>query len=202
MGICLNFFILVNQALIIKITAMIQMKSILPDKQSKLRKFFSWIFQLIVFVSIFSIVSAWQQKDMLDNGQSPVSKISLLSVDGIAKHYNLNDKQNNTFIYFFAPWCRVCHASIDNLEEIYQTKPEATRIIVIALDWLSLNQINEFLSQHNLTMPVLIGTEQLQKEFKITAFPSYYLISKEGEIKSKGLGYTSEVGMRWRINAN
>jgi len=167
------------------------------------KQFLSWLFQLILLAFVFYTASWYQQRNMLVTGEKiKQSQLSLLSITGQAKHYQLDNGKNDTFIYFFAPWCSVCHASIDNLENIYRSKPEAIEIIVIALDWSSIDEVDEFLSQHELTMPILLGTNQVMKNFKIKAFPSYYLISRNGEIVSKNMGYTTELGINWRILFN
>ena len=71
---------------------------------------------------------------------------------------------------------------------------------MVALDWRSIEEVDQFLSQHKLTMPVLLGTNEVRDNFQISAFPSYYLISRLGEVQSKNIGYSTELGMKWRLN--
>jgi len=174
------------------------------SKQTTLkRRALSWVMQLIIFISIFYTISWWQQKDMLSIGNPLTNKsFSLLSSKGQVIHYRFDNGEKDTLLYFFAPWCGVCHASIDNLEEIYQSRPDDLNIFIIALDWGSIEEIDAFLAQHQLTMPVLLGTREVQQNFKISAFPSYYLISRKAEIQSKNRGYSTELGMALRLKFN
>lgn len=170
------------------------------NKQATKQKFLSWGFQLIIFLGIFLGVSWYQQKNMLTVGnQIKNAQLNLIGVNGQVHRSQLDNGKRDTFIYFFAPWCVICHASIDNLEKIYQSKPNELDIIVVALDWRSIEEVDEFLSQHKLTMPVLLGTNEVSERFQISAFPSYYLISRLGEVESKNMGYTTELGMSWRM---
>lgn len=167
------------------------------------RKIFSWLGQLILFVVIFYAISWWQQRDMLIKGEvTPVESFSLLTTSGEVLHHNFTNGNRDTLIYFFAPWCSVCHYSIDNIESIYQSSPQSLDIIVVALDWRSIEEVDEFLAQHKLTMPVLLGTRKLHQQFQVSAFPSYYLISKDGKISAKSLGYSSELGLKLRLKLN
>ncbi|MDH5433234.1 MAG: TlpA family protein disulfide reductase, partial [Gammaproteobacteria bacterium] len=113
-----------------------------------------------------------------------------------------SDNELPTLIYFFAPWCQVCHASIDNLEDIYQSEKDNINIYLVALDWKNLEEILDFLSQHQLSMPVLLGTNQTRSEYKIKGYPSYYLIDSDGKIVSKNFGYSTELGLRVRVLLN
>jgi len=169
-------------------------------KKTTLQKILSWGFQLIIYLGIFLGISWYQQKDMLAVGNSIKNpQINLINVNGQIHRSQLDNGKRDTFIYFFAPWCSICHASIDNLEDIYQTNPENLNIIVIALDWRSIEEVDEFLSQHELTMPVLLGTNEVRETFQVSAFPSYYLISRFAKVQSKNMGYSTELGMSWRM---
>ena len=89
--------------------------------------------------------------------------------------------------------------SIDNIESIRQSAPNENNFIVVALDWKNKQEVEAFLAEHSLNMPVLLGTEQTQQDYKIKGFPSYYVIDKNGLLRSKDFGYTTELGMRVRL---
>ena len=68
--------------------------------------------------------------------------------------------------------------------------------------WNTIIGIDQFLTQHSLTMPILLGTKALQHEFQISAYPSYYLIDKNGQVKARNKGYTTELGMKLNVSIN
>jgi len=45
-------------------------------------------------------------------------------------------------------------------------------------------------------MPVLLGTTETMKDFKIQAFPTYYVLDKEQKITKVSMGYSTEIGLR------
>lgn len=152
---------------------------------------------IAIYAMIVTAILWWQHRDMLAlNETLRDPNISLLDINGNPFHYSFANGEKDTLVYFFAPWCSVCHASIDNIEEVQESLPEGLNIIVIALDWSSVEEIDEFLTQHKLSMPVLLGTRKTQQNFRVSAFPSYYLVSRNGDIKARNKGYTTEFGMK------
>lgn len=168
-------------------------------KQTK-KNIVTWTSQILLFIGIFVAFSWWQQKDMLPtNSQELAPAFSLVSMDGEVIHFDPNKQTKSTLIYFFAPWCSVCHISIDNIESIRRSSPDKSNFVVIALDWKNKQEVASFLAQHSLNMPVLLGTKKTQQDYKIKGFPSYYVINVDGTLQSKDFGYTTELGMRVRL---
>ncbi|WP_444994115.1 TlpA family protein disulfide reductase [Aliikangiella sp. IMCC44359] len=161
----------------------------------------AWLFtELVIFIGIFMLIIWWQQKDMLSEGSTlSQTELTLIEINGKVKHHIFNNGERDTLVYFFAPWCKICDLSIDNLELLYQANYKNLDVIAIALDWKSINEVDLFLEKHELTIPVLLGNKQTQELFNISAFPSYYLISKNAEVRAKSRGYSTELGMNLSV---
>jgi peroxiredoxin len=171
----------------------------LMKKQTK-KNSLSWVSQILLFVGIFVVISWWQKKDMLPtSSQELAPAFNLVTMNGKVFNFNPKQQTKNTLLYFFAPWCRVCHVSIDNIESIRKSSPDKNNFIVIALNWKNKQEVEAFLAKHSLNMPVLLGTMQTQQDYQIKGFPSYYVIDKNGILQSKDFGYTTELGMRVRL---
>jgi peroxiredoxin len=162
-----------------------------------------WFYSLIqwIFLGIlWFLLTQWQQKEMLASDHATKApSFSLRSIKG--KQVNFFSKKQNKkiLLYFFAPWCAICHASIDNIEEIKRSFKDEIIIYAIALDWKNEQAIHHFLKSHTLSMPILLGTSSVKTNYKISGYPSYYIIGKDGMILSKDKGYTTEIGMRLRL---
>jgi len=113
------------------------------------------------------------------------------------KTISLNAQGKTTILYFFAPWCQVCHASIGNLQALFQ-KNEQLDVIAIAMDFTSSEEVMKFTSQHQLTFPIALGNEAIKQTFKISGYPSYYVLNEENMIIGKSMGYSSELGLYLR----
>jgi thiol-disulfide isomerase/thioredoxin len=109
----------------------------------------------------------------------------------------LKAEDKTTVIYFFAPWCQVCHVSISNLQALYE-KNEHIDVIAVALDYMNVEEIKDFSLKHQLTFPIALGTEQVKKSFKISGYPSYYVINEQNTVISRSQGYSSEFGLYLR----
>ena len=129
------------------------------------------------------------------------SKSPILDLDTVptlmGDTVSLNAQGKTTVLYFFAPWCQVCHASIGNLQALYQ-KNEQIEVIAIVLDYTDLDEVMSFTRQNKLTFPIALGNEAIKQKFAITGYPSYYVLSKDNIISSKSMGYSSELGLYLR----
>ncbi len=171
------------------------------------KKLATGAFQVLVFIGVFYLASQWQQRNMLDtNVQSIVPTLALPNINGTTQTTNFHDvkkPQQKTLVYFFAPWCTVCHYSVDALESIKQSTPqEDLNIVMVALSWKNIEEVKTFLDEHKITVPVLLGTNQTASDYKINGFPSYYLISNKGEIIAKDMGFTTQAGIKLRLLAS
>ncbi len=165
-----------------------------------IKKLLSYTSQILLFIAIFYGITLWQQKDMLETGsQNLAPSFALVDMDGKLIKFDPNAQTKQTLIYFFAPWCPVCHASIDNIESIKKSTGNSVNFLIIALDWKNKQEVEAFLAKHQLTIPVLLGTQSTLNQFQIRGFPSYYVISDSGQLTSKDMGYTTELGMRLRL---
>jgi peroxiredoxin len=160
--------------------------------------FRSTVIHIVVFALIFNVVSFFRELSLLPtDGEVVAPSFSLPQLGG-----GLFDKSQldgkNTVVYFFAPWCQVCHASMGNLENLYQDKKGEINVIAIALSYRSSNEIEDFVADKGLSFPVLLGTDELMSEYQINGFPSYYVFNEQGAIKAKSQGYSTELGLRLR----
>lgn len=164
------------------------------------RKIFSTI--LIIFI-VFNVTSYFQEMTMLDDGEisaihnnkSAYEPFQLPTLMGDT--VLLENRNKFTVLYFFAPWCHICHFSIENLEDIYLQNHDVN-VIAIALDYVSVEEVTEFSKQHQLTFPIALGNTAVKNSFKISGYPSYYVLDEENNIVSKSKGYSTKLGLYLR----
>lgn len=148
--------------------------------------------QSVVFFAIFQLLSWFKESDMLSTA-ADLSHYEFVLPTTVGETIGLTPKQT-TVVYFFAPWCTICHASIDNLQKIYQEN-EHIDVIAVALDYMDRKDINEFVSDHSLTFPVAYGNEEVKKAYRVRAYPSYYVVDESNTVLSKSMGYSTELGL-------
>ena len=147
----------------------------------------------IVTVVFFGI-TAWQERNLLANDQ-PATNFSL-PIHESTDTSLLFSPGRQTLVYFFAPWCSICKLSIGNLSAVNND----VNTVAVALDYQSANEITEFVGNQDVQVPVLLGNKLVGQSYKISAFPTYYLIDANGNIAEKSMGYSSSLGLRLRTN--
>lgn len=167
----------------------------------RLSKFFkSFVWNALIAAAILWGAHWWQTRNLLPaNGEIAAPYFRLVDMDGMDRDLSTLTGRN-VVLYFMAPWCSVCHASIDNLQAIRSKKShEELAIWIIALDYQDKSEVATFLEKHQLDIPVLLGTTAVHSDYKITAFPTYYILDKQGRIRSHVVGYSTETGLRLRL---
>lgn len=158
--------------------------------------FRSLALQTIIIIIAFNIVSLFRETSMLStNNDSPVAQFELTSLQG--ETVLIDSNGSDTVLYFFAPWCQICHMSIGNLEKIY-TGGKEIKVVAIALDFADAREVSEFVSRHNLSFPIALGNEAIKHAFKVSAYPSYYILDGDNRVKSRSMGYSTEIGLYFR----
>ncbi len=154
------------------------------------------LIQCLVFIAIFQLMSWFKQSDMLPDQYSTVTEQFILpTIDD--KTIALQSNKRNTIVYFFAPWCGICDVSIANLESVSKRNHNID-VIAVALDYSDKSEVLRFIQKHQLSFPVVYGNSQVKNAYKITAYPSYYVLDEESTVISKSMGYSTELGLYLR----
>jgi thiol-disulfide isomerase/thioredoxin len=162
-------------------------------------KVFSWGKELAVFGVIILSITAWQARNLLDaDGSVKLTEIRLVALEGGSTE-PLTREGKRTLIYFFAPWCQVCALSIGNLEYL---NPAEVNIVAVAMDYQSIEEVQDFVDQHQVLSHVLLGTQSLKDTFKLTGYPTYYLINEQKQVVASSIGYSSAIGLSLRTFFN
>lgn len=151
--------------------------------------------QIVFFILIFLTITWFRQLSMVDNNtqiETLVGHQQLLTINQTTTLLTVDDKPS--VLYFFAPWCQICHLSIENLESFARKNPHY-HVVAIALDYMNEQEVIQFAKRHELTIDVALGNEQLKQNFQITGYPSYYVVDEQQKIKGKSLGYSTELGL-------
>ena len=161
-------------------------------------KWASILFEASIIILVLLLFSWFQNRGTIASEHSVAPDFTLQSIDG--KTYQLSQlKGKKVLIYFFAPWCSICHMSGDNLNDLREARDkDELEILVVGLSWDNVDEIKQFAEDLELTMPVLIGTEKQLIDYKIKGFPTYFVIDEDGKVKSASVGYSTEIGMRFR----
>jgi hypothetical protein len=162
----------------------------------KLKRYFlTSVKQIAILMAIFAVISSWQTRAM-PKGKAPV--VSVTALDGESFEIPNTQTPKITLIYFFAPWCAVCRASMRNLDAVREWVP-ALAVHAVALDYESTESVLNFVREVGVTSPVAFGHSEVREAWKISGYPSYVIIGKDQDIQSASIGYSSQLGMLARV---
>jgi thiol-disulfide isomerase/thioredoxin len=151
--------------------------------------------EILLVIAIVYSIHWWRTRDLLpDSGLTPAPGFELEDLQG--NRWSEESLPGVTVLYFFAPWCGVCNASAHQLRWFHRWS-DGVRLVLVALDWNSVDEIREYATRHRLEAPVLIGDAATALRFRIGGYPTYYVIS-DGRIVQRDFGYTTAFGLWWR----
>lgn len=148
-----------------------------------------------LIITAFVLVSMWQTRNLPDDEHTP--PLEMVWLDDRGADSVMVPGQVGV-IYFFAPWCFYCRASIDNLNDLVDSGQLAWARAV-ALDYENLDDVREFIDDTGVDLPVLLGSQKTTKDWQIRGFPTYFVIDGKGKIVSRSVGYSTKIGLKTRI---
>ena len=162
------------------------------------KKAISWGIQLLIFIGIFYGVSKWQSRNLLPEKTS-APDFTLKSLSN--KDFSLSDQKGKKIVlYFFSPWCTVCKLSSGNIVELRKDRSkDKVAIFAIGQSYRNVDEVKGFAKKHKLNVPVLLGNRSISSDYKISAFPTIYIIDEHGKVKDRVVGYTTEIGLKLRL---
>ncbi len=170
--------------------------------QPKIRQFLkqhSGLFlNALFFVAVFLVVSAFQARNMLSTSGETAPALDGPLLRGGS--YDIAAAGNRPMlVYFFAPWCKFCAVSSDNLTRLRRLRDdESLEILTVVLDWQDLEEVRNYVERHELDLPVVLGDSQIAQDWRVHAFPTYYVLDSNRRIRRRDLGYSTQFGLWWR----
>lgn len=155
-------------------------------------------FNALFFVAVFVAVSTFQARNMLSTSSMEAPALNGPLLRGGS--YDIGAVRGRpVLVYFFAPWCKFCAVSSDNLTRLRRLRDDdSLEILTVALDWQDRDEVRNYVDRHKLDLPVVLGDTQIAQDWRVHAFPTYYVLDSERRISRRDLGYSTQFGLWWR----
>jgi peroxiredoxin len=154
--------------------------------------------EIAVFVLLMVLVYIYQTRNLISSDGVPAPTLSGQLLDG--DNFDIADLNSvHTLVYFFAPWCAYCSASMDNINRLRRWEDmESLSIVLVAIDWQSSDEISGYADRHGLNVPIVLAERDDAKRWRVYAFPTYYVLDKDRRIVSSDMGYSTMAGLYLR----
>lgn len=158
----------------------------------KRKRWVRWARDVALVFLVVILVQWWQTREMA-KGQAP--EITGALIDG--GEISLSDYRGQpVLVHFWATWCPVCRAEDGTIHSLAEDYP----VLTIATNSGDADEIRQYLSENQLSFPVLLDESgQLGTDWGIKGVPSSFVVNGAGEIESVAVGYTTEIGLRFRM---
>jgi thiol-disulfide isomerase/thioredoxin len=166
--------------------------------QQFLTKRASLFLNALFVVAVFLLVSTFQARNMLSTSGEPAPALNGPLLRGGS--YDIAAAGDRpVLVYFFAPWCKFCAVSSDNLTRLRRLRDEdSLEILTVALDWQDRDEVRDYVERHKIGLPVVLGDRSIAEDWHVYAFPTYYVLDSERRIRRRDLGYSTQLGLWWR----
>lgn len=154
------------------------------------KNWWRWLLELGLVVLVFLAVDQWRSQSLL----APAHQVPPAVLPVLDGNTETLPADGPALVYFFAPWCTVCHLSIGNLIALAHQQPGLT-IQLVAQDYQSVEEVRRFIADQQLPFMVLLGNRQTAVDWQVSAYPTYYLLDAQGRITARSMGYSSELGL-------
>lgn len=110
------------------------------------------------------------------------------------------------FLNFWASWCGPCKAEKPHMQKVHEEYKDEEVVIlavnVTAVERNGIEDVNTYLDKNKFTFPVLYDQDgSVATQYRVRAFPTTYILNKEGIIVQRIEGALSDERMKAQIEA-
>ena len=127
--------------------------------------------------------------------------------DQFGKSHKLEDYKGKViFLNFWATWCGPCRSEMPEIQKLYEEYPAMgndSEVVILGVAGPGIGQegtvsdITKFMEENGYTYPVLMDeTGELFEWYGISAFPTTYMIDRDGNLYGYVTGQLTEDIMR------
>ncbi|MFI3115876.1 MAG: cytochrome c biogenesis protein/redoxin [Clostridia bacterium] len=156
---------------------------------------------LLIVMGAMTLNSVDIQAETLDNNELKNDEIAEVEENSLSYTFNLTDQYGKThnlddyqgkviFINFWATWCPPCIAELPYIQKIYENFGyNEGEVIILGVTTPGVfnesgeEYISNYLQENGYEFPVMMDfTGKILSDFDVTAFPTTFMIDKNGDV--------------------
>ena len=155
-------------------------------------RWLSWLVYIVLFLVVVQGANWWKSRDAQSGNLSEFSGELMNGAEFTIAEFS----GKPVLFHFWATWCPICDLEKDSIESISHDYP----VISIASWHEEEAEVKAYMLENQLTFPVMLDNSgELAQSFGIKGVPASFILSPNGEIKYVESGYSTELGLRFRL---
>jgi peroxiredoxin len=164
--------------------------------RARTRWWVRWSVDLLLVALVLTAVSAWQTRNLPQGEPAPDFTLRTLSGEQV----RLSELRGKPVVLaFWAPWCGVCKMESSTLSGFRSLVGDSAHVLSVAVAYEDEEDVRRFAREQEVDYPVLLGGSELRGAFHVDRFPTTFFVSSEGRIERASVGYTTRLGLLWRL---
>lgn len=92
---------------------------------------------------------------------------------------------------FWTTWCPPCRRAIPHLITLYD-KYHDRGLEILGISDEDETTLRNFRSSQGIPYPILLGSNEIARQFEVTAIPKTYFIDRKGKVRKIQVGFADE----------
>lgn len=148
---------------------------------------------MALLVVVISNIISYIRQPALDDSALP--RINETLINGEAFHSKAFSGKP-LLVHFWATWCPVCKAEVDNIERLSAYYD----VVTFAVKSGSDEELQGYMREHGLHYRVINDQDgKWAEQFDVQGFPTTFVYDSNGMLSSSTVGYTSTAGLALRM---
>ncbi len=159
---------------------------------TKKNNWLSWLIYITLFFVVMFGANWWKTRDAPSGN---LSEFSGTLLDGT--EFSIADFSGKPMmLHFWATWCPICELENGSIQSIAKDYT----VITVASWSEDKAHVEKYMQEKQLIFPVVLDDSgELATKFGLAGVPASFIIDPNGEIKFVETGYSTEIGLRFRL---
>ena len=156
------------------------------------------LLQVLGVLALWLGVSAYQTRKHVPAGAAAAPAFTLADLSGTS--VSLTEyRGRKVVLHFFATWCGVCKAELPSVRAVQRGLDEDEVLLAIVADGEDSEHVRRFATEHELSYPILLATDEVLRAYAVDRFPTNYYLNGDGSVNASTTGLSTWLGMKARL---
>ena len=148
--------------------------------------------QLILLMVMIWGVDLWMTRNTVHATPPPINRQSITGEQFSTESL----KGQPSLIHFWGTWCPICNLEQGTMDSMGASYP----MVTVAMQSGSDDEINSYLVEKEVSYRVINDDSgAISEQYGVKTVPTTFVLDREGNIKFVTQGYSSELGLRFKL---